>query len=97
VAGELELAVPRHLGDGAVKHRVDVVLEPGPARVFGGGKPAADALGALEAQRLQAGAAEIGLEDKPVVARPQDDAVVGAQSGGLTSVILIDLSRNSFV
>jgi hypothetical protein len=54
-------------------------------------------LGALEAQRPQTGAAEIGLEDKPVVARPQDDGVVDAQSGGLTSVILIDLSRNAFV
>jgi hypothetical protein len=49
---------------------VDVVLEPGPARVFDGRQPATDALGALEAQRPQTGAAEIGLEDKPVVARP---------------------------
>jgi hypothetical protein len=76
---------------------VDVVLEPRPARVFHGREPAADALGALEAQRLQPGAAEVGLEDEAVVPRPQDDAVVRAQSGGLTSVILIDLSRNWFV
>ena len=73
------------------------MLEPGPARVFDRGEPAADSPGALEAQRLQAGAAEVRLEDERIVARPQDDAVVGAQSGGLTSVILIDLSRNSFV
>jgi hypothetical protein len=31
---------------------MDVVPEAGPARVFDGGEAAADALGALEAQRL---------------------------------------------
>lgn len=76
---------------------MEVVLEARPARLFDGGEAAADALGALEAQRLQARAPEIRLEDEAVVPRPQDDAVVVAQSGGLTSVILIDLSRNSFV
>jgi hypothetical protein len=31
---------------------MDVVLEAGPARIFGGGEAAADALGAFEAQGL---------------------------------------------
>ena len=73
------------------------MLEPGPARIFDRREAPADALGALDAQGLEAGAAEIGLEDEAVVPGPQDDAVVVAQSGGLTSVILIDLSRNALV
>jgi hypothetical protein len=76
---------------------VDVVLEAGPARIFRRREPAADALGALEAQRLQPGAAEIRQQDEAVVAGAEDDGIVRAQSGGLTSVILIDLSRNSLV
>jgi hypothetical protein len=39
-----------------VKNRVDVVPEAWPARVFDRREAAADALGALEAQRLEAGA-----------------------------------------
>ena len=73
------------------------MLETGPARVFEGGEAAAGSPGAFDAQRSQARAAEVRLEDERVMTRPQDDAVVGAQSGGLTSVILIDLSRNSLV
>jgi hypothetical protein len=71
---------------------MDVVPEPGPARVFDRREAAADALGPLEAQRLQAGAAEGGLEDEAVMPRPQDDAVV---RGYL--VILTERSRNSLV
>ncbi len=74
---------------------VDVVAVTRPARVFDGGEPAADRLAALEAQRLQPGTPEVGLEDEAVVPRPQEYAVVGQRP--LTAFILIDLSRNSFV
>lgn len=71
---------------------MDVVAEAGPARVLDRRQAAADPLGALQAQRLQAGAPEVGLEDEAVMPRPQDDAVV---RGYL--VILTERSRNSLV
>ena len=61
-----------------------------------GGEAAADRAAALEAKRLQPGAAEVGLQDEAVVPRPQQNAVVRAQSAR-TAFILIDLSRKSFV
>ena len=76
---------------------MDVVPEARPARVFDRGEAAADALGALEAQRLETRPPEVGLQDEAVMPRPEDDAVVVAQNGGLISGILIDLFRNSLV
>ena len=76
---------------------MDVVLEAGPARIFDARQAAADALGALEAQGLETGPPQVGLEDEAVMPRPQDDAVVRDQNGDLISGILIDLFRNSFV
>ena len=74
---------------------MDVVAVARPARVFGRGEAAADRAAALEAQRLQAGAAEVGLQDEAVMPRPEENAVV--RQCGLTAFILIDLSRKSFV
>jgi len=44
-----------------MEERVDVVAVAGPARVFDRGEAAADGFAALEAERLQARPAEIGL------------------------------------
>ena len=68
----------------------------GPARVFERREAAADGVAALEAQRLEAGAPEVSLEDEAVVPRPQEDAVVRLQSP-LMGAILIDLSRKALV
>jgi len=79
-----------------MEERVDVVAVAGPARVFDRGEAAADGFAALEAERLQARPAEIGLEDEAVVPRPQENAVVRLQSVR-TAFILIDLSRKALV
>ena len=80
-----------------MEERVDVVPVSRPARLLDRGEAAADPGGALEAERPEAGPPEIRLEDEAVVARPEDDAVVRAQSLSATGFILIDLSRNAFV
>ena len=60
-------------------------------RIFQRGQPAAGDGAAVESQDVQAGAAEVGLQDKAVVTCSENDAVVGvghevmgaaAQSGG---------------
>jgi hypothetical protein len=80
-----------------MEKRVDVVPVARPARVFDRGEAAADRRASLEAQCLQPGAAEVGLQHEAVVPRAEKNAVVRAQSKGLTATILTDLSRNSFV
>ena len=45
--------------------------------VYGAGrKPATGDMATLDAQRLQPGLAEIGLQDEAIVARADDDAVI---------------------
>ena len=41
---------------------------------------------AIDRQRLEAGLAEIGLQDEPVVARTEDDRVVGCLRHGATTI-----------
>ena len=63
MAFKLEVGVPRHGGDGALEERVGVVQEPGVARVFQGGKPAPGNGFAFDRQGLEAGFAQVGLQD----------------------------------
>ena len=74
---ELEIAVPRHRGDGALEEGVGVVQEAGMARVFQRAQSAARDRTAIDRQRLEAGLAEIGLQDEAVVPGTEDDRVVG--------------------
>ena len=78
---ELEIAVPRHRGDGALEEGVGVVQEAGMARVFQRAQSAARDRPAIDRQRLQAGLAEIGLQDEAVVPGAEDDAVIGGGHG----------------
>ena len=75
VALELEVGVPRHGGDGAQEEGVGVVQEA--ARVFERTQAAAGDRAALDGKRLQAGLAEIGLQDESVMPGAKDNAVVG--------------------
>jgi len=79
-----------------MEERVDVVPVARPARMLDGREAAADPRTALEADGLETGAPEVGLQDEAVVPRPQQNAVVRRQSP-FTGIILTDLSRNSFV
>ena len=67
-----------------------------PARILDGGKAASYGRAALEAERPEAGPAEIGLQDEAVVPRPEEYYVVRGQSA-LTAFILTDLSRKALV
>ena len=78
---ELEIAVPRHRGDGALEEGVGVVQEAGMARVFQRAQSAARDRAAIDRQRLEAGLAEIGLQDEAVVSGTEDDGVVGGGHG----------------
>jgi hypothetical protein len=77
VAREREVGIPRHRGDGALEEGVRVVQEAGMARVLERGEAAAGHVLALEGEHLEAGLAQVGLQDQPVVAGAEDDSVVG--------------------
>ena len=79
-----------------MEERVDVVPVARPARMLDGHEAAAAPRTALEADGLETGAPEVGLEDKAVMPRPQENAVVRLQSP-FTGTILIDLSRKALV
>ena len=51
--------------------------EPGVKRVLDSRQAAAGDRQALQAEGLEARAAQVGLEDQAVVARPQDDPIIG--------------------
>ena len=88
MAFELEVAIPGHGGDGALEEGVGVVQEAGVARILERAQAAAGDGAALDRHRLQAGHAEIGLQDHPVVAGAEDDAVVGGGHRGCSALIL---------
>jgi hypothetical protein len=75
VALELEIGVPGHGGNRAQEEGVGVVEEA--ARVFDRAQAAAGDGAALDGKRLQAGLAEIGLQDKPVMPGAENNRVVG--------------------
>jgi hypothetical protein len=74
---KLEVGVPGHRRDRALEEGMGVVEKARMARVFQGCEAAAGHGLALDRQHLQPGLAEIGLQDHPVVACAEDDAVVG--------------------
>ena len=77
VPRQFEIGVPRHRAERAQKEGVGVVQEAGMARVFERAQSAAHDRRALDRKRLEAGLAEIGLQDQRVVAGAENDAVVG--------------------
>ena len=80
MALELEVRVPGGLPDGPVEEGMDVVEEAREARVFDGREAAARHVAPLEAEHLEPGPAEVGLQDEAVVTGAEDDPVVVAGS-----------------
>src|SRR5262249_54460806 len=74
VALELEIGVPGHDGDRAQEEGVGVVQEA--ARICERAQAAACRRATLDGKRLQAGLAEIGLQDESVMPGAKDNAVV---------------------
>ena len=72
---ELEVGVPGHGGDRAQEEGVGVVEEA--ARAFERAQAAACRRAALDGKRLQAGLAEIGLQNESVMPGAEDNRVVG--------------------
>ena len=76
VAGDIEVSVPRHLGQRALEEAVGVVAKARVARVVYGLQPAADERPAFDRQHLEPSARGIGLEDQPVMPAAEDDSVI---------------------
>jgi hypothetical protein len=70
---------------------VGVVDDAGQGRIVVGDEGTAGPLEALDGEHRETGPAEVGLEDQPVVAGSQDDAVV------LIGDVVYLQSKNSFV
>src|SRR5579883_1629507 len=71
MAFQLEIGIPRHRSDRALEEGVSIVQKAGVARVLECGQSTASRGCAIDRQHLQAGLAEIGLQNKAVVTRAE--------------------------
>jgi hypothetical protein len=76
VPRQFQIPKPRHLRDGAVKKRMRVMREAGQARIGQRAQATAGLGRAVERQRAQSGAREIGLGDEAVVTGAEEEGVV---------------------
>src|SRR5204862_3538357 len=71
---EIEIAVPRHLRERAVEHRMRIVPKAG--RILDRREATARGVETIDREHAQTGLGEIGREDETVMAGADHDAVV---------------------